>query len=345
MLCSNLIHNLSWKANGRVNPCNNLTKFPEYISVAELRQSAEYQTLLSDHSNNIKSSYCQRCWDKESIGLTSKRESDNQVDSVYSKIDPDYIKIDAAIGDVCNAACRICGPDSSTMWQKIVPIKDLSNIQPSIWTEADENLEHIVQFDFGGGEPWANAVPEQINLLESIIKLGRQRLVKLRYNTNGSLWPTRLIDLLRHFREVEITLSLDDIESRFEYNRWPLKWTAVESNIRKFLELSKESNVKITVNFTVSVFTWLRADEFKQWATNQGLTFVNFSLLTDPWFYSIKSLPVEIKKNLPATVFDNIVSSDACPNWQETFLEVTQRLDQQRDQSFATTFPELKNLL
>ena len=345
MQCSNLTHNLSWKSNGKVNPCNNLTKFPEYRSVHDMRESVEYLDLLDDHSNNIKSSYCQRCWDKESLGLTSKRQSDNRLGSVYSKIDSNYLKIDAAVGDVCNAACRICGPSSSTMWQKIIPIQENSTVPPSIWSEAEQQIEHIIQLDFGGGEPWANAVAEQINLLESIIKLNRQGLVKLRYNTNGSLWPTRLIQTLEKFRQVEITLSIDDTEDRFEYNRWPLQWKTVESNIKKFVDLFHRSNIKITVNFTVSIFTWQRAEQFKSWAHDHGLEFVNFNILTDPWVYSIKSLPVEIKKNLPATFFDNIVASDPKENWQETFLEITQTLDQQRNQSFKETFPELRKLL
>jgi organic radical activating enzyme len=345
MLCSNIIHNLSWKSNGRVNPCNNLLGFPEYTSIAEMRECPNYQQLLTDHINHVQSPYCQRCWDKESIGLNSKRITDNQLDAVYNKISPDYIKIDAAIGDVCNAACRICGPDSSTMWQKIIPTWTNLNIAPSIWDEAGKQLDHIVQLDFGGGEPWANAIPEQINLLESIIKQGNHKLVKLRYNTNGSLWPTRLIELLKNFREVEITLSLDDTESRFEYNRWPLKWSTVETNIKKFVELKSKFNIKITINFTVSVFTWQRAEEFKLWATSHGLEFINFNILHDPWVYSIKSLPDEIKKIMPATIFDNIIGTDYQPTWKETFVEITQRLDQQRNQSFENTFPELRNLL
>jgi hypothetical protein len=310
-----------------------------------MKQTQEYQKLINNNDNGIHSSFCQRCWDKESVGLVSKRQIDNELDQIYSRLDPDYIKIDAAIGDVCNAACRICGPDSSTMWQKIIPTWENHNVESTLWTEATTLANHVLQLDFGGGEPWANAIPEQTVLLEKIIALDRQHLVKIRYNTNGSLWPTRLIKLLEQFRQVEITLSLDDIESRFEYNRWPLKWSVVQDNINKFVQLQQISNVKITINFTVSVFTWQRAELFKDWAHAHGLNHVNFNILTDPWIYSIKSVPIEIKNSLPATIFDNIVSSTAHNNWKETFLETTNRLDQQRNQSFQDTFPELNNIL
>jgi hypothetical protein len=231
------------------------------------------------------------------------------------------------------------------MWQKIVPTWESHNVQPTVWTEAMTSADQVLQLDFGGGEPWANAITEQTVLLEKIISLNRQHHVKIRYNTNGSLWPTRLINLLEQFRQVEITLSLDDIESRFEYNRWPLKWSVVQDNITKFVQLQQTSNVKITVNFTVSVFTWQRAEIFKDWAHAHGLEHINFNILTDPWIYSIKSLPIEIKNNLPTTIFDNIVSSTAHNNWKKTFLETTNKLDQQRNQSFQHTFPELNKIL
>ena len=231
------------------------------------------------------------------------------------------------------------------MWQKIVPTWSQPTTESTVWTEAMNRADHVLQLDFGGGEPWANAVPEQTALLEQIIALDRQDLVKIRYNTNGSLWPSRLIELLQQFRQVEITISLDDIESRFEYNRWPLKWSVVNANLDKFLLLQISSNVKITVNFTVSVFTWQRAQVFKDWAIGRGLGQVNFNILLDPWIYSIKSIPVDVKNTLPTTIFDNIVSSTAHDDWKQTFFKVTNELDQQRNQSFVKTFPELGNIL
>ena len=344
-LCINPYRNLSWTTTGHVTPCNNMTGFPKSNSVTLMKQMPQYQQLLDDNNNGTNSIFCQRCWDKESVGLVSKRQTDNELEQIYSRLDSHYIKIDAAIGDVCNAACRICGPDSSTMWQKIVPTWESHHVDSTVWDEAMNQADHVLQLDFGGGEPWANAIPEQTALLEKIILLNRQHLVKIRYNTNGSLWPSRLIKLLEQFRQVEITLSLDDIEDRFEYNRWPLKWSVLQDNITKFVQLQKTSNVKITVNFTVSVFTWQRAHLFKDWAHAHGLEHINFNILTDPWIYSIKSLPIEIKNSLPPTIFDNIVSSTAHNNWKEIFLETTHRLDQQRNQSFRDTFPELNNIL
>ena len=342
MKCPNIEHNLSWQVNGAISPCNNLVDFPLIYSVTQLHDSDAYQQL----DRGSKSPYCQRCWDKEALGIDSKRITDIKLHAIYNQIDSNYVKIDAAIGDVCNAACRICGPHSSTMWQSIIPIENTRTADKTLWSACQHNIDHIVQLDFGGGEPWVNDVEQQVELFDQLITNRRHHLIKLRYNTNGSIWPRHLLDKLVLFREVEITLSLDDIESRFEYNRWPLSWNTVSSNLAKFLQLADQhKNIKLTVNFTVSVFTWLRAGQFTEWANSNNLTKINFNILANPTVYSVKSIPAEFKKLLPSTQFDKLVCADPMPDWQEQFRKITAELDQQREQRIIDTFPELKIIL
>jgi hypothetical protein len=342
MKCPNIEHNLSWQANGAISPCNNLVDFPLIYSVTQLHDSDAYQQLAQD----FKSPHCQRCWDKEALGIDSKRITDIKLHAIYNQIDSNYIKIDAAIGDVCNAACRICGSHSSTLWQSIIPIENTRTADKTLWATCQHNIDHIVQLDFGGGEPWVNDVEQQVELFDQLIAKGRHHLIKLRYNTNGSIWPRHLLDKIVLFREVEITLSLDDIESRFEYNRWPLSWNTVNSNLAKFLQLADQhKNIKLTVNFTVSVFTWLRAAQFTEWANNHGLTKINFNILANPAVYSIKSLPEPFKTLLPSTKFDKLVCADPILDWQEQFKKITANLDQQRGQRLVDTFPELSIIL
>ena len=342
MSCPNIVHNLSWQPNGTVSPCNNIIGFPLMHTVQELYNSSQYQQLLEDSA----SPYCQRCWDKEAAGLDSKRINDTKIHAVYNQIDSNYIKIDAAIGDVCNAACRICGPHSSTLWQRIIPVNHANTTDKTLWSVCQDRIDHIVQLDFGGGEPWVNDVEQQIELFDQLITKNRHSMVKLRYNTNGSIWPRHLIDKIIMFRQVEITLSLDDIESRFEYNRWPLSWNTVFNNIQKFLQLAEQhQNIKLTVNFTVSVFTWLRTKQFVEWANNHGLTKINFNILANPAVYSIKSLPAPFKTLLPSTEFDKLVCADPMLDWQEQFKKITADLDQQRGQHLVDTFPELSVIL
>ena len=346
-LCPNLKHNLSWKVSGLVDPCNHLTEFPQFQTVEQLYQSKEYLQLVNDQTNGLRPTACQRCWDKESIGLTSKRESDIKLDRIYSKLDTNYLKIDAAIGDICNAACRICDSTSSTTWQQIdkkfFGIEIEKHRQSDLWQYVNNNLDKILQLDFGGGEPWLNNVEDQIDVFEKLIESGRSKLIKLRYNTNGSMQPRTLLEKFQYFREVEITLSLDDIGDRFEYNRYPLKWDKVLSTIQYLKQLADTyKNINLTINYSVSIFTWFYIQEFKSWAINNELDYINWNIVTTPWVYSIKSLPESIKNTIdPTHQFYDLIGKDPKNNWLNEFCKLTQLLDQQRGQDFNQTFPEL----
>jgi hypothetical protein len=348
MLCSNVLHNLSWQVAGSITPCNNLQEFPPSLSVEEMYSSDAYQQLLADHKANKQSLWCQHCWDKESIGLTSKRISDNKIGVVYERINPNYLKVDAAIGAVCNAACRTCGPSNSTLWQKennYIPIHPIT--KDSVWNIIDNRLLDIVQLDFGGGEPWLNDIEKQIEMCQKLVDLKLSKGIKLRYNTNCSLYPKKLIELFPYFRSVELTLSIDDIEDRFEYTRYPLKWNKVYKNIFRLIKLEEaHSNIVLTVNFTVSVLTFLYAEQFLSWSQSHGLPKVNWNFVYYPNLYSIMSIDSKVKEQLPPTaLFYDLIATENYPEWQQDFLTTTDKLDKQRRQSMETVLPELYALL
>lgn len=348
MLCSNIEHNLSWRYDGQVSPCNNMQGFPARTTVEQLRASAEYQALVQDHQTGQQSPYCQSCWNKEALGLTSKRQSDNRIGEVYQAINPNYLKVDAAIGDMCNAACRTCGPTSSTLWQQeqgIIPIKP-EKVE-SFWKVIDNHIDCVLQLDFGGGEPWLNDIEQQIALCQKLIDSGRAKQVKLRYNTNCSLYPKKLIDFFPYFRSVELTLSLDGTEERFEYVRYPLPWSKVYNNVQQLIELEKQhKNIVLTVNYTVSVLTFLYAEKFLEWSRSVGLPRVNWNFVYQPSLYSITCMDQLAKNSLPeSALFYDLVATKDLVNWRQDFLELTDKLDKQRKQSLKQSLPELYHFL
>ena len=320
--------------------------FPAFPTVKQLQESVEYRTLVDDHKSGKQSPYCQSCWNKEALDLTSKRLSDNRIGAVYQAINADYLKVDAAIGDVCNAACRTCGPTSSTLWQQeqgIIPIKP-EKVE-TFWKIIDDRINDVLQLDFGGGEPWLNDIEQQITMCQKLIDLGRASQVKLRYNTNCSLYPKKLIDFFPYFRSVELTLSIDGTEERFEYVRYPLKWDKAYSNVQQLIELERQhKNIVLTVNYTVSVLTFLYAEKFLEWSRSVGLPRVNWNFVYQPSVYSITS--IDNKESLePSALFYDLIATKDMPNWRQNFLELTDKLDKQRKQSLKQSLPELYNFL
>ena len=84
-----------------------------------------------------------------------------------------------------------------------------------------------------GGEPFM--VPEHFQLLKKLLN-GNVDISKIQilYNTNGTIFPTdKQIDLLQKFANVKIQLSIEEIGTRFEYQRNLAEWEQVKSNITK----------------------------------------------------------------------------------------------------------------
>lgn len=348
MLCYNVEHNLSWNVTGQVKPCNWLDTFPGSVSIEEMKNRSEYRLLQADNANDVKNNYCQKCWDKELLNQVSKRQFDNKINQTYLKLKPNFVKIDAAIGDRCNAACVICGPDSSTLWQKELYGKILRvQSKTELWEEIYRCQDNILQIDFGGGEPWLNDVEQQIKVLTTLIQNGVASKIKLRYNSNGSIYPKQLIDCFDKFRQVEITLSIDDIESRFEYNRFPLKWDSTLLNLSQLIDLEKNNaKIKLTINYTISVFTFLYAQDFEQYSQQLGITDVHWNILHSPQLFNIKSLPLSCKQQVSeSNIFYKLIANNPMENWNEMFFSAMHRLDSRRGTDFKQTFPELYSLL
>lgn len=344
MLCPNIDHNLSWTIPGIVTPCNNIVDFPKFYSVNDLRSSNEYIQLKQDNNNDIKSKFCKRCWDKESIMQESKRLHDTKLHKIYTKIDSNYLKIDSQLGDTCNSQCTTCGPLSSTIWQQMVPIIKIKGAQNETFEILEQEKYNIVQIDFGGGEPWLNNVETQIAIFQDFIAKDLAKKIKLRYNTNGSLLPKKILQIIPYFREVEITVSLDDIQDKFEYNRWPLKWNKVFENFKEFDRIKKVNhNLKITVNFTVSVFTFFRTQVFENWIKEFNINKVNYNILTTPKYFSIYSLPKEFKSF--DTEYDSLIGLQHYEQWQSEFLDNINQIDHFRKTNWSKVFPEIANLL
>jgi hypothetical protein len=169
----------------------------------------------------------------------------------------------------------------------------------------------------------------------------------LRYNTNGSIYPKQLIEYFDKFRQVEITLSIDDTGSRFEYNRYPLKWNDISDNLLQLIDLEKNNaKIKLTINYTISVFTFLYAQQFEEYSQQLGVTNLNWNMLHKPLLYSIKSLPMALKDKIPkSNIFYKLIATDPLEDWDKQFFNKINQLDDRRGTNFNKTFPELYSLI
>jgi len=372
--------NLSTDVNGSLRPCCKFAQ-PEASNEYQLPNMKEgsldvlwndirYQTLRQAFLDGKKPKECQSCWDEEAAGMNSFRiqfAKDKKIDTSKMEFTPVAASgpkaMDLKLNNVCNLKCRICGPQASSTFLKEyqeqynIKIEDsaywLSN---KILGTANEQVikqwaDDLVHLEITGGEPMAS--PENIKILDLLIRSNRAQNISILLNTNGTLYNKKFLDLLVNFKEVTLCISIDDLGERLEYERYPTEWTVVQDNIKKFIELkSRHDNLFLTLCPTVSVFNVYYLPDYLEWAKTMNM-FTYYNILHYPPSHSIKNLPDALKEivseRLTASEFDivkNFLHLE-CEGQDliKEFINKNNVLDNFRVQNFKTTFGEWGTLV
>lgn len=334
----------------------------------------ELNALRQKHLNNEQASECTRCYTEEKIGKPSLRElmlgwSD---DDTYEKFikNEKYLKGPQVIvyrsSNVCNLACRSCGGHDSNQFDKEGKVYQLEygehgnfiakeppgHVDMASYIPITDNVNRL---EFFGGEPLLNIT--QFDILQYLVDQGRAKDISLMYNSNATNMPTdRLKDLWKQFKSVEISLSIDGIESRFEYLRYPGKWDTVLETVEHLQTMDLGIETFIHGNMTLSMQNVLNVDEILNW---QFETFGNYPWIgfaEGPDYMNIRNFPDYVKEQITnVTNYGNKSNEDSIipyMNLPQTetygfkiFCRWMKRMDKYREQSFPTVFPELYSMI
>jgi MoaA/NifB/PqqE/SkfB family radical SAM enzyme len=223
--------------------------------------------------------------------------------------------LDLKLGNICNLKCRICGSWSSSSFateelQFLTPEKKKESFHyqmlragawprenEQFWGEIARVLDQIRYIEFTGGEPFM--IQQHFDMLQGIVDLGIAHQVEIHYNTNGTSYPERGPAIWRHFKTVEIALSIDDVGARFEYQRTNADWMQVQENIQRFRELrGNHTNIQLQVCTTVNVFNVAYLEAVANWIDLQGFDFVYWNMMHEAYYFSISTLPQEAKDTI-----------------------------------------------
>jgi radical SAM protein with 4Fe4S-binding SPASM domain len=365
--------NLSTDVNGSLRPCckfaqpglTNEYQLPNMKegSLDVLWNDIKFQNLRQAFLDGKKPKECQSCWNEEAAGVSSFRlqfAKDKNIDTSQIEFNPIASSgpkaLDLKLNNVCNLKCRICAPQASSTFLKEhqeqfnIKIEDgaywisnkiLGTSNEEVINAWSKELKHI---EITGGEPMAS--PENIKILELIIKNDCAKDITVLLNTNGTLYNKKFLDLLIQFKSVTLCISIDDLEHRLEYERYPTEWNTILENIAKFKALaSTHKNIFLTLCPTVSIFNVYYLPEYLEWAKNTGI-WIYFNILHYRPCYSIKNLPLVLKEivltRIPHKEFSeirNFLNLD-CEDDKliYEFIENTKSFDSIRGQSFNDTF-------
>jgi molybdenum cofactor biosynthesis enzyme MoaA len=294
-------------------------------------------------ANNKKD--CNECHQREKTGF---RESGRQLGLRYipeHAVDGDPYILEFQIDTKCNAACSICGPHFSDLWQKQLGIDNLkNNVDQFDQLLSTINFDKVTLIKFFGGEPLLTDT--HLNILQ-LIK--HPKNTELLYSTNGSIFPSdEVIDIWKKFKEVRLSFSIDAIEKQFEYVRWPLKWSRVESNL---ISVAKSlPNIKVGIHCTINPMTVFYIRNLMSWLENIQQTenislYHSFSPCFGTW--GIDAIPKTLSKELfeiyPDThsVIGILKSFPPAPDKYKKLIKNMDGLDNTRQLNWRETFSDV----
>lgn len=259
---------------------------------------------------------CERCWNEEQSGRTSKRMHTLQRlaniidDQPWTESPKSLMFMDLKLGNICNLKCRICGSWSSSTFaaEEIRYQTDKKNNfhyvmmklgrwpreEQQFWLDLEQHMPGLRYLEFTGGEPFM--ISEHFDLLKKLVDNGYAGQIEIHYNTNGTIFPLGAEEIWRNFRHVEIAFSIDDVGERFEYQRSGASWHMVNAHIDQFREMrNRNSNITLQVCTTVNAFNVMYLEDVAAWIDQQGFDFVYWNMLHDAPQFCIANLPQAAK--------------------------------------------------
>ena len=321
-------------ANGR-HPVGNLKQ-------QTMREVWNGEPMRNMRLNMLTDQPCQECGDcyeQEAVGFASMRNNSNKNFGQYIA-EIDKTRADGSLPDmrlhywdirfsnICNLKCRSCGSIFSSRWydddiklwgKELRPrVSFAGRHNEDIWEQMQEHIPHLAQIYFAGGEPLI--MEEHNRILKLLIAKGNTN-VRLIYNTNLTELKFKqesVLDLWKHFPNVCVAASLDDMGDRAAIIRSGTDWAQVEQNIR---DLKRECpHIDFMISPTLSMMNIWNFTKFHRYMVESGFIRAqdfNLNMLQSPQNYRIDILPMDLKLKFKED-FENHI------NWLEP-IDVIQR--------------------
>lgn len=317
---------------------------------------------------------CSACWNEENAGRRSRRQVANQqfADMEANPARPKLV--DLKPGNTCNLACRTCWPEVSSKWYRDYWELEAHKQEPDykkylaswgrirssydqdnhkLWSELQEWLGEIQYYDIYGAEPML--LDRVFDILQHAVDTGLAENQSLHINTNGTIWNPKYIDILTHFKNVALDISIDGIGPHFDYIRYGETWSTIERNLDRYQDLVRMNpNISMNVCVTVCAYNIWYLDEIQRYFANRKIGCF-FNMVHHPQHINVRVLPDSVKAQVRAKLksagsqIDSVLDFMDMPLDNQTelwakFWSTTKKLDLLRQQDLASTFPEFYQL-
>ena len=299
----------------------------------------------SDYLNNVRQSMmngqqlkeCVTCYKNESIyGMSARTDTNKRYEGAVDE--KSIKKIDLKLGNKCNLKCKMCFPyASSELWKEWKELgwnsteKDPNNDtswkyfdgyfeEDYAWPKNKSNIDKIKEaaiktklIHVTGGEPTLN--PEFFQLLKYCIDKDVAKDIVLEVTTNATKIHPKFFDMVKEFKQLILTISMDGTGKTYEYVRYPAKYDVVYNNILKYNKfvLGLPNKSVLRFNFVMQFWNVHNAiDVIKNLAhlaINHQEAPVIIEILNDPKFMHWTMLPEHIIQDTIKKLAEEILTN------------------------------------
>jgi hypothetical protein len=327
-------------------------------SLDDISNSDKFNKIRKQMVNGEFPSVCQKCYKYDFNEVHSKRMESNLkfahlIDECFKNVNPDgslktvnYKYVELRLGTVCNLKCTTCNPFSSNRWHQDIGAFKGTEFERDYFRN-DIKTEWYRDYDFydelytrcnGLEEVWINGgeptlIKEHGYFLNKFVEDGRSKNVDLHYSLNCTQFPDHFIELWKNFRKVRIHLSIDDIEDRNYYVRFPSDWNQIYKSFQKIIKYKDVFDLEVCQ--TVSALNVHKMNDFKDWVDSYDLIIAH-NYVHWPNHMHVSLIPDEMKKEVKKNI------SSLAPHEKDRLML---ELDKPRDLDNERRFYSFINLL
>ncbi len=328
-------------------------------SILDAMNGDKFKEIRLAQSKNEKHPMCGICWRREEV--TSRNGGTKHSMRIFRSFDqlpgmdnainiekaPDYLTEDGSLNElpisldlrftnVCNMKCVMCNSKYSNQWyedeKKIYGATiekenrgaRLDWHDSEIWWNQFETIKHRVRHLYiTGGEPFI--IKGHDILLDKLIEEDLAKNVVLEYDTNLSVINTKILDRLKHFKKVYLSISCDDIEERYDLIRFGGKFETLLNNIKQL----EDNHLQIRhITACIGIYNVYAPIRIYEYFNKMGFEKFVFRSLMTPEHMDLKWLTDDMKTQ----VIDTYRQSNLPEGWKNFFINyLSMEMNKNRD--------------
>lgn len=270
--------------NNSVRPCCFIDAPPgkwdvENGSIIQSRNNSSWKQLRQKFIDGEYDSIpeCSSCQNNEKLGIISARQ--RIVKYLCDVLDVDIVKemksivnnntvddiitLDYFPSNYCNLSCVMCFGGSSSS-RHVFELRFRNRKTKILLNDNDDDflqsLKKLQIMNFTGGETIIQ--PQVLEVIDYLITHNLSKNITIKLLTNLTTGPEALEKILKNFKSINVTISIDGTKDIIEYQRRGCKWDTIEQNSKQYFASKK---IGVVVNYVLTAINVLNFVEFVDW--------------------------------------------------------------------------------